>query len=316
MAHTFLKPEVIMQTALGLMQRQVILPSLVWRDAETYYHGRVGPRGDKLFIPMTGVTSPARELEWRNKDRKIVTDEIHERQVEIKLDTYLYKAFDFLREEQTLDIADFGAQVLNPMVTALTETAEDRIATHIRGANYVEQVEVQDKERGFYEALIDAGKFLNANRVPRAGRVAILGSEMEARALKDPTLVDVDRSGSTGALRDAQIGRIAGVNMIASDAIEPDALYMFHPTAFPTVFRAPAPARSIAHSASMSAGGFAMSYWESLDSTNDSDRAFLGTFFGINTLLDPKDPQKPEGTQQLVRAIKVVPSNGGEGSGE
>lgn len=310
MAHNFLKPEIIMSTALGLAERQVVLPSLVWRDAEANFNGRVGPRGDKVTIPMPGVTSEARELSWRDGTREIVTDDILEREVEIQLDTYLYKAFQFLREEQTLDIADFGAQVLAPMVNAVTEGAEDRIAEHIKSADYVEEIEVANKERGFFEALVDAGKFLNARRVPRQGRVAILGTEMEARALKDPTLVDVDRSGSDSALRDATIGRIAGVEMYASDVIEPDALYYFHPTAFPTIFRAPTPARSVSHSASQAADGISLTYWESLDSTNDSDRAFLGTFFGINTLLDPVDSKDPSGAQELARAIKVVPAAG------
>lgn len=308
MAHEFLKPELIMSTALGLAERQVILPALMWRDAESHFSGRVGPRGDKLIIPMTGVTNEARELNWRDKSRKIITDDIKERSVEIKLDTYLYKAFQFLREEQTLDIADFGAQVLAPMITSIIEGAEDRIADHIKGETFSETIEVQNKERGFYEAMIDARKFLNSNRVPRQGRIAILGSEMEARALKDPSIVDADRSGSDSALRDAQIGRIAGINMIGSDVIDPEAMYLFHPTAFPTVFRAPKPASSVARSASESAAGISMSYWESLDSDNDSDRAFLGTFFGINTLKDPKDPKKPEGTQHLARAVKIVPA--------
>lgn len=316
MAHEFLKPEIIMSTALGLAEREVILPSLVWRDADTNFAGQVGPRGDEVIIPMPGVTNAARELSWRDSNREIVTDDIRERSVKIKLDTFLYKAFQFLREEQTLDIADFGAQVLAPMVTAVVEGAEDRIAEHIRDAEYVEEIEVSDKERGFYEAMVDAGKFLNSKRVPRQGRVAVLGSEMEARALKDPTLVDVHRSGSDSALRDATIGRIAGVEMIGSDVIDPDALYLFHPTAFPTVFRAPNPAQSVARSASQASDGISMSYWESLDSTNDSDRAFLGTFFGVNTLLDPSDPRDPDSTPELARAVKVTTGSGDTGSGE
>jgi hypothetical protein len=317
MAHDFLKAEVIGNQALGLLQRELVLPNLVYRDAETHYAGTVGPRDDKVIIPVPGKMGPARELPWRERNRQIITDDIVEGQAEIELDTYLYKAVQLLREEQTLDIADYGRQVLQPMTTSVAETAEDRVALAIQNAPYTEEIEVEATDRGTYNALVDARKYLTQNRVPRAGVVAVLGSEMEARALKDPTFVDVGRAGSDSALRDANLGRIAGFNLFTSDAIDPESIYIFHPTAFPTVFRAPKPARSVPFSASLASDSIAMTYWESLDSTNDSDRAFLGTFFGVNHYEDPTDPTDPQGTTSFVRAIRLVPANpvgdGGDG---
>lgn len=320
MAHDFLKAEVIGNAALGLLKREVVLPNLVYRDAETHYAGNTGPRDDKVIIPVYGKMGPARELEWRDPARQIITDDIREGQAEIVLDTYLYKAVQLLREEQTLDIADFGLQVLNPMTVSIAEEAEDRIATAIQNAPYTEEIEVQATERGTYNALVDARKYLTQNRVPRAGVVAVLGSEMEARALKDPTFVDANRAGDNSALRDANLGRIAGFNLYGSDAIDPESIYIFHPTAFPTVFRAPKPARSVPFSASVQSDSIAMSYWESLNSDNDSDRAFLGTFFGVNHYEDPVDPTAPNGATAFVRGIRLVPANpvgdGDEGDGE
>src|SRR5690625_7548319 len=109
MAHDFLKAEVIANTALGLLQREVVLPNLVYRDAETHYAGTVGPRDDKVIIPVPGKMGPARELEWRTRDRQIITDDIVEGQASIELDTYLHKAVQQLREEPDPDIAYFVA---------------------------------------------------------------------------------------------------------------------------------------------------------------------------------------------------------------
>jgi hypothetical protein len=158
---------------------------------------------------------------------------------------------------------------------------------------------------------VDARKFLRKHGVPRDGLVAIAGTEAIARALKDPTLIDANRSGDSNTLREAEIGRIAGFSLYESDVIDDDSIYLFHPTAFPTVFRAPAPARSVPFSASVSGGGIAMSYWESLNSDNDSDRAFLGTFFGVNTYSDPVDATDPGGTKEFVRAIRIAGPNAG-----
>lgn len=309
MAHDFLKAEVIANAMLGLLKREVVLPNLVYRDAETHYAGTVGPRNDKVIIPVPGKMGPARELAWRTRDRQIITDDIVEGQAEIELDTYLYKAVQLLREEQTLDIADFGRQVLQPMTTSVAETAEDRVALAIQQAPYTEEIDVEATDRGTYNALVDARKYLQQQRIPRAGLVAVLGSEMEARALKDPTFVDASQAGSDSALRDANIGRIAGFNLFSSDAIDPEAIYIFHPTAFPTVFRAPKPARSVPFSASLASDNISMTYWESLDSTNDTDRAFVGTFFGVNHYEDPTDATDPQGATQFVRGIRLVPAN-------
>src|SRR5699024_9367800 len=118
MAHEFLKAEVIANAAVGLLKREVVLPNLVYRDAETHYAGAVGPRDDKVIIPVPGKMGPARELAWRDRTREIVTEDLQEGSAEIVLDTYLYQAVQLLREEQTLDIADFGAQVLSPMTVS------------------------------------------------------------------------------------------------------------------------------------------------------------------------------------------------------
>lgn len=310
MAHDFLKPEVLAKAAIGLAITEMVLPQTVYRDAETFFNGTVGPNGDKVSLRLPGVTNAARELAWRSSTRKIVTDDIVERAVEVKLDTYLYKAIDLLREEQTLDIEDFGAQVLSPMTTSVTEGAEAKLASVITGAPYEETIEVGTGDRAVYNALVDASAYLNHNKVPRQGRVAIIGSALEARALKDPTLVDVDRSGSNQTLRNAQIGQIAGYNLIASDVLGPNDIYVYHPTAFPTVFRAPKPARSVPFSDSVAAGGISLTYWESLNPDVDSDRAFLGTFFGATVLKDPKDPTKPTTNLKFIRGVKLTAADG------
>lgn len=317
MAHDFLKAEVLAKAAIGLAVSEMVLPQTVYRDAETFFNGNVGPNGDTVKLRLPGVTNSARELAWRSSSRKIVTDDIVERAVDVKLDTYLYKAIDLLREEQTLDIEDFGAQVLSPMVASVAEGAEAKIAEVITGATYKETIQVGTGDRAVYNALIDASAFLNANKVPRQGRVAIIGSALEARALKDPTLVDVDRSGSDSALRDAQIGKIAGYTLIGSDVLGANEIYVYHPTAFPTVFRAPKPARSVPFSDSVQEGSIGLTYWESLNPDVDQDRAFLGTFMGTSVLKDPKDATKPTTNLSLVRAVKLVgPEGDDDGEGD
>ena len=305
MAHAFLKAEVLVNASLGVLERDLVLPALTWRDAESNFQGQVGPAGDKVKIRLPGRTGAARELAWRNKSRTIETDDIKEGSIEVQLDTYLYKAVDLLDEELTLDLEPFGDRVLLPITRSVAEGVEDRLADTIENAAYIKEILIESTERGVYNALIDAREFLNKHHVPREGRVAVIGSAVETLALKDPTLVDADRSGSTGALRDAALGKIAGFELFGTDNIDPTAIYVFHRTAFPAVFRAPKPARGVPFSSSASFGGVALTYWEDYNSVNASDRAFVGTFFGAGVNLDPVDALDPSGAKHFVRGVKL-----------
>ncbi|AUS31769.1 hypothetical protein C1M55_12060 [Rhodococcus qingshengii] len=306
MAHEFLKASTLVNASLGVLERELVLPALTWRDAEPHFQGAVGPSGDKVTIRLPGRTGAARELAWRTSARTIQTDDIREGSIEIKLDTYLYKATDLLDEELTLDVEPFGDRVLLPLTRSVAEGAEDRVAAAIENAAYIKNITIAATDRGVYNALIDAREFLNSHHVPREGRVAVIGSAVETLALKDPTLVDVDRSGSSGALRDAALGKIGGFELFGTDNIDPKAIYVFHRTAFPAVFRAPKPARGVPFSESASYNGIALTYWEDYNSVNASDRAFVGTFFGVGVNLDPTDPTNPAGAKQFVRGVRLT----------
>lgn len=307
MAHAFLKPETLVNASLGVLERDLVLLQFLWRDAESNFTGAVGPKGDKISIRVPGRMTPARELPWRTAARTIVTDDIKEGSVEIKLDTYAYKAVQLLDEELTLDVEPFGERVLRPMTQSVAETLEDKVAAHIQAVNYVHTVEIAATgERRVYNALLSARRKLNSSHVPRANRVAIVGSAIEEAALRDPSLIDVDRSGSTGALREAEVGRIAGFDLFSTDNIAEDEAYVFHETAFPAVIRAPKPARGVPFSSTASFNGLSLTYWEDYNSVNASDRAFVGTFFGLNTYEDPVDLTDPDGPTQFVRGVKMT----------
>lgn len=307
MAHAFLKPETLVNASLGVLERDLVLLALTWRDAEANFQGNVGPKGDKISIRVPGRMTIGRELPWRTKNRQIITDDIREGSIDIQLDTYAYKAVDLLDEELTLDVEPFGQRVLAPMTQAVAELLENKVASEIRGAPYGETIEIAATgDRALYNALIDARTYLNSNFVPRDGRVAVMGSNVEARALKDPTLVDVDRSGSSAALREASIGRIAGFELFGTDNIDPNAVYVFHRTSFPTVLRAPKPARGVAFASSASFNNISLTYWEDYNSTNASDRAFVGTFFGSGVNLDPVNLTEPDGAKAYKRGVKLV----------
>src|SRR5688572_10574306 len=106
MANTFLKPEVIARTALQLLQREIVLPRLVWRFGQADFQGA---KDDTITLRLPAVLT-ARDYEWRTRTAAIVIDDLTEVGVDVTLDTHPYSAVAITDEQLTLDIVSFGGQ--------------------------------------------------------------------------------------------------------------------------------------------------------------------------------------------------------------
>ena len=129
---TFLKPTVIVNTALGLLVQSVTLPRLVWRDpvGDRY----VGALNDTVSIRLPAFVT-ANERVLRSGSARTKTS-LFERKVDITIDTDVYVQTDLPDELLELDIADFGGQVLNPVVAGMGRKISSKLAAAITGATY------------------------------------------------------------------------------------------------------------------------------------------------------------------------------------
>lgn len=305
MAHEFIKAPVMVDAAVGLATPQAQLIHTVWKDLGVNYQGEVGPEGDTVSVRLPGIIGNAKDLGFRDQGRQIQTETIKRRKFDVTLDTYPYQAVDLLREEQTLDIADYGAQVLNPMAADVVEFIEAKMATTITGATYEKNIAINPEPRALYKAIVKGNEFLDDHGVASDRRWLVIGTGLHTATKLDDAMIDVHRSGTDQLLRQGEIGMLDGLNVMVSRRIGKFDAYIYHPTAFPTVLRAPKPARSVPFGASTSHDGIALTYWESLNPDRDSDRAFLGTFMGTGVLKDPLDPKKLHVNHRLLRAVKL-----------
>src|SRR5690606_33303328 len=110
---------------------------------------------------------------------------------------------------------------LAPQMRAVAEGMEDVIAGALNGATWeadpVPFVEGDDEP---YDVLVDANKALNKLNVPRTERVVVAGANVEAAILKSDKLSKVNESGTSDALRNAVITRVAGFTVVGSNAID------------------------------------------------------------------------------------------------
>lgn len=297
MAHSFIKPTVVVDTAIQLLQREIILPQLVWLNGIGDFAGKYQ---DTITIRVPARSfAHRRSLRGTGSARDLVTEDLTENAIPVTLDHDVYHAVALTDEELSLDIYDFAGQVLNRQIRAVAEDLEDGLARTIEEAPYSQNgFIVPTTSSTIWDAVVDARRKLNDAFIDRDGRVLIVGSAIEAALLKDDTFTRFDSLGETpSAIRTARIGQIAGLDVIVSDALLPGDAYMFHKTAFIMATRPPAAPRGASFTSSTSAAGLAIRWLMDYDYTSTTDRSLIDTFVGYQSVVDP--------VEGFVRAVKI-----------
>ena len=276
MANTYIKAAQIVQAAALLLQREIVLPRLVWTQPDANFKGALN---DTVTLRVPAVLA-ARTRTLRAA-APLVADTLTETSVPIVLDTHVYSLLNITDEELTLDIADFAAQVLAPQMRAVAEGMENSIVDALEGANEADTISMNDAAP--YDTLVDAGTILNDNNVPRNGRVLLVGSGIEAVILKSDKFSKVNESGTSDALRDATITRAAGFTIVGSNAVDPWTAYAMDQYAVAFANVAPALPEGATMKSRVSTAGLALRYIRDYNPTNSTgpvDRSLVDAFVG------------------------------------
>ncbi|HTF54489.1 MAG TPA: P22 phage major capsid protein family protein, partial [Pseudonocardia sp.] len=213
-------------------------------------------------------------------------DNLVETKIDVTLDTAIYSAVPTTDEEETLDIVSYGTQILTPMVRAVAEGAENKIAKVMQNATYATTLPAMTASTT-YETMVDARRALNDAHVPMTERYVVIGSGIEAAFLKDPHLSHADQAGDSNALRDADIGSIAGFQrIVVSQALDPWEGYAFHRTAYSAVMVAPKVPQGASFGARQSLAGVGMRWIKDYDFRNAQDRSMVDVYMGCNYIAD------------------------------
>lgn len=278
---TFIKAEKVVKTALGLLNREISLPALVWSDAVDDF---VGAKDDTISIRVPAY-APARTRVLRAGTTR-VKDGLHERKIDVKLDIDVYKDVPITDEQLTLDITDFGGQVLNPVIGGIAERLEQVVADEITGASYYTTLTHDLSSDDPYKTVVAARMKLNDANVPQAGRVLVCGSNFEAALLNSDKFVNASASGSTDTLREGKIGRIAGFDVFTSPLFPPDFSVAMHKTAFIMAQRAPVVPAGAPWGATSSFNGLAVRTVRVFDPDAVEDRFIADAWIGAAAVTD------------------------------
>lgn len=262
MPNSFIKPEVVVRGLLGALEREVTLPALVHREASSSFRGA---KGDTVTLSVPAVTS-ARTRSMRSGATRN-RDALAESKVALTLTENLYKDVPITDEELTLDIADFGAQVMAPITNAMVRGYEEILGDVIEGASYETTLPWNGNDP--HGVLIDAGRALTDANVPMAGRACVVGTGLGAALKSSDQLRRADSAGESAslALREATIGMFAGFQVVESPALAPWFGVAFHRTAFALSSVAPVVPAGVPWGTTLNANGFAMRAIRAFDSS-------------------------------------------------
>ncbi|WP_441248947.1 P22 phage major capsid protein family protein [Kitasatospora sp. McL0602] len=293
----------IASTALSMLRDSLILGRLVWRDAENDFHGRVG---NLVNIEIPGHAGGAMDIAATpgdlDKGSKITAyNGVKDQSQPLKLTNHFAHPVKLSAKEMTLDLDNFAARVLRRQVKELAELVEASVASLMNTEIAAATVNATEKE-ALLDAITDAGVFLDENGVSEDGRIIVASPAAYGLLVKNEILTRVNESGTSGALRKAEVGEIRGFTVYKSNFLKDGMLCMTR-EAFVAAVVAPAAAMGT-KSATANEGGYSLRWLQDFDMGSVSDVSVLDTFFGaVKT-----DPQETYDGGELYRctAIKTV----------
>ena len=268
----FLNSSQIASLAIPLLHRSVVLPRTVERVAGTEFGGS---SGDTITVRVRANRTANVQS---SPGATISLDTIAETGVSLQVH-HIYSAAALTDEDLTLNLEDFGAQVLQPAVQAVARKSEQYIADAINSLVADDAVSASATGDAYATAIKDASQALDEADVEAGNRWCAV-SPGAARALLDyDAIEDASALGTASAVQDAIIGRFAGFNIVKSNALDAGSLCAYHRSAFVMGNRAPVQVSGV-DSATASQDGFSLRVVRDFDASKLAEIVAVSTFAG------------------------------------
>lgn len=308
MANDFYTPEQVAALALALVTDDIAIAATFNRDYEDDFGGG---RGHSVNVKVpTALKARNRDLD--DVTNKIVLDSLTETVRPISLSTHAYSAVGMSEKDMSLDLENFGKQVLAPQALGVAEDIEDTAVAALQAVT--ETTSIAYSATNPDKTFVAVRKVLRDSGLPASGLYAAMGTQIYADLLDADLIKDTSKSGSTEALREASVGRLRGFNLIESNRLEEDEIVFYHRASFTLAVRAPKVPSGANAGASVSSNGFAMRHIFDYDADVTQDRSVVSTFVGAANIpvfkpkpLSGSTPQDGS-VLEVASAIRVLAS--------
>jgi hypothetical protein len=291
--NTIVTSEPVAGLAVELLTRTLVLPMTTLRVAQSDYRGSGGTVHVRVRTPRLAreQTVPGADIDF---------DDLEQVSVAVSL-THLYDAALLSDEDVSLNLADFGAEVLEPQIGSIATAAELELGHVMNTIETDDDIEVGEGEGAAYAAVLVARERLTSNLVPLGRRWLACSPSFVTALLGDNRVSAVDASGSSTALRDAVVGRLHGFTVVESPSIDAGAAIAYHESAFASAFLAPARPRGAVSSTQYASGGVAMRHIFQYVPTKLADASVVSVFAGAGAITEDGDTG-----EDMVRALRIT----------
>lgn len=296
MANSLYTPEQVAQVAVAMAADDAMVSALISRNFENDLLGGGGKgRTVNLKVPAALV---ARLRGIDDTTNKIVLDYVSEQTVPVSLGVHAYSAVGLSEGDMSLDLQSFSGQILAPQVDAVVDYIEDSVIDALLA-------ETEDNSIAWDPAnpiptFTKVRKTLRDRGVPATNLNVLVGTDVYAALLDANAVQDASQSGSTAALRDANVGRVRGFNVVESTKIPAGEILAFHRDAYTLAVRAPQVPQGASFGATVASKGFNLRYLRDYDADFTQDRSIVSTFCGVAKM-------------PLFRVNRTEPGGGVEG---
>lgn len=280
--HMKTRPEVIADTAVGVLDEELLIPQL-------FTNASFDPKNynirDTVNVKVPGLL-PARSYALDNdRSQALQFDVYSEHTVPMTFDAgRLYSAVAITDEQN-----DFDQITVNDLIPlqarAVAKAMEYHSASVLDSAQY--EVAVTNAEVDIYRALVEARALLRKFRA-QGTRNLLVGTDFEAAILLDKrftTHVSVGDE-APAVLRSGNIGNWLGFNIYVSELVAPDEAIAFTDAAFAAIFASPYIPNSVPFGSSASYAGKSLRWIRDYDSAHVLDRSIVDSYFGAKQILD------------------------------
>jgi hypothetical protein len=287
----------ISSLAVALLNRQLVLPNTVSRVPGAEYSG---PSGGQVVVRVPHVreakeqTVAGEVIDFDGVDETPITTTVR----------HLYDATRIDAEDLTLNVESFGKQILAPQVASVATGAEDVLAGAMNGLDEDSEVtwgDDPDDPEADIATLLAIREKLTTNDVPAGNRFLAVSPSIATRLLGTGRFVEADARGSSTALTEAVLGRLYGLTVVESNAINEGTSVGYHTGAFAFASFPPASPLDGTSSSTAEDGGVALRATQAYLADRLSNASVVHTFVGAVVVSEDEEGEI------VKRAIRVGP---------
>lgn len=202
--NNFLTPEIIAREALFRLQKTRVFADLVNKQYDSEFRNV----GETISVRIPATLAGRRFVD------QVERQELIEDFIPVKLDRIADVSVAIGSKELTLDIADFGVQILEPMARALNDKIDKDLSSFIYSMTSKNVINNSD---GTLEPIAALGRNFDKLSAPRENRTVVFSPDHKYEFALNDNLSKASYAGTSETLREALLGRLYGMDTLMSN---------------------------------------------------------------------------------------------------